>query len=98
MVKIGTKIPTVEEIKSYSPYSAVESIEVYSGTKKKESNFVAKLLNVRSPIFFIRYLYLLIYDFVLEFYKLYVAFSGVAFSIMITGRIYTKTLNIIFLQ
>ena len=44
-------------MRSYVPYSVVVRILVYKGTRKKLSSLVAKLLNVKRPMFLNRYLY-----------------------------------------
>lgn len=57
-VRIGSNTPIVVLKRSYVPYSVVDKILVYNGTKKKLSNLVAKLLRVKRPMFFNKYLYL----------------------------------------
>lgn len=53
---MGISTPTVVLNKSYVPYCSVVNTAVYNGTKKKDINFVAKLLKVNNPIFLKRYL------------------------------------------
>lgn len=50
-VRIGSNTPIVVLKRSYVPYSVVDNMLVYKGTKKKLSNLVAKLLMVKRPMF-----------------------------------------------
>ena len=56
---IGIIIATVETINSKKPYSVVVNRFVYKGTNKKLRNLLPKVLMVRIPVFFNKYLYLL---------------------------------------
>ena len=54
--RIGNSTLIVVLNKSKIPYSVVDNMLVYNGTRKKLSNLVAKLLKVNKPIFFNKYL------------------------------------------
>ena len=50
-VRIGNSSSMVETSKSYTPYSSVERILVYKGTKKKTRILEEKLLIAKIPVF-----------------------------------------------